>query len=90
MFSLTLTETSDFTRDADVETDFGTIKGGVIPPQTFEHFRQNYREFPADKLARIQAILAEPPAPQRKTRADAGKARAPKITTPPQPTLNIQ
>ena len=78
MFSLTLTE------------ETGDSAGPLKSTEIFTHFCQNFRELPAGKLARIQAILAEPPAPQRKTRADAGKARAPKITTPPQPTLNIQ
>lgn len=60
------------------------------PAADFEHFRHNFRELPASKLTRIQAILAEPPPPQRKTRSDAGQKKAPKTTTPPQPTLDIQ
>jgi len=77
MFTLTLTETPEL-----IDAEFGA--------KDFEHFRHNFRTLPAEKLARIQAILAEPPPPQRKTRSDAGKSKTPKTTTPPQPTLDIQ
>jgi len=65
-----------------------TNEDPIIPD--FEHFRHNFRNLPADKLARIQAILAEPSPPTRRTRSDAGKPKPKtKPATPPQPTLDI-
>ncbi len=57
-----------------LEEDLSTEK---LEADVFVHFVHNFRELPTDKIARINAILAEPPAPKRKTRSDAGRPKSP-------------
>jgi len=87
MFTLKLIEKLPPAFHVDPATGSQTSVPGS---EVFIHFEHNYKAFPADKLARIQAILAEPSPPTRRTRSDAGKPKPKtKPATPPQPTLDI-